>query len=504
MTNSCAARVTWLVLVLALHAVTLRAEDSASARPSGLLSQVDSPPSPNRLWSQTGLDLLSAGAETPSASPVEVGRVYDLPELIDLAERSHPETRVAWERAKQAAESIGLAKSEYYPILAIRASAGIAREPAPLPLTSTQAAFMNVEARDAEPAAVLEWTLFDFGRRKQNVLAARGRLLAANLGFNARHEEIVYAVQTAFYELTKARGQIEVAHSSLTAAQKVEQAVAERAKQGLATGPERSRARQQEAEAAFELTDVLARERDAQVALAESVGILPTTPLHVVDFSSLPIPNNLGSSVEAFVQRTLKQRPDLLAGSALVLEKEAEIRKAAAAYYPTLQLQGSGGGEFWRAGIELQGEKLPWAYTRPATWSAGLAFNWTVFDGSARRHALAEAKSEREEALRQLDRSRDDAISQVWQYYSDAKLALDRLPVAAALVDASEKSYGQTFSSYRNGLSSLVDLLAARQELSQAQFAQLDTRATVLESVAALAFASGDLGPELIDHQTKP
>ena len=76
-----------------------------------------------------------------------------------------------------------------------------------------------------------------------------------------------------------------------------------------------------------------------------------------------------------------------------------------------------------------------------------------------------------------------------------------RLDVAAALVDASEKSYEQTFESYRNGLGSLVDVLNARRELSGARYTQLDTRATLLQSTAALAFASGDLGPRLLNRK---
>ena len=89
----------------------------------------------------------------------------------------------------------------------------------------------------------------------------------------------------------------------------------------------------------------------------------------------------------------------------------------------------------------------------------------------------------------------------LWQAYTRTRLAIRRLDVAVVLVNASEKSYAQTFESYQNGLSSLVDVLAARRELSQARYTQLDTRATLLESAAALAFASGDLGQQLLKRQ---
>jgi outer membrane protein TolC len=52
--------------------------------------------------------------------------------------------------------------------------------------------------------------------------------------------------------------------------------------------------------------------------------------------------------------------------------------------------------------------------------------------------------------------------------------------------------------SYKLGLGTLIDLLAARRELSRAQFVELDTKVQVLNSSAALAFASGDLGQYLL------
>jgi outer membrane protein TolC len=107
---------------------------------------------------------------------------------------------------------------------------------------------------------------------------------------------------------------------------------------GLATLPEVSLARQQEPQAAFDLEDVLATERDAQVGLAESIGIPPTTQIQVTDFSSLPPPAALEDSVEKVIDQALDRQPDLIAKVAALRGKEAEVRRARAAYFPTLSL----------------------------------------------------------------------------------------------------------------------------------------------------------------------
>ena len=472
-----------------------------SQQPSSGIKDLRAPASPDTLWRTPDLHAFSAPLREERPSEIDPQKDYELAELIDLAERINPATRVAWEKARQAAAAIGLAQSQYFPILALTASAGQARFPVAIPLTAQRSTLMDEELQIAAPVATLEWVLLDFGKRAANVRAARERLLGANLGFNARHLEIVFQVQTAFYNLSTVRGRIAVAEATLESALKVQELAEEKLKHGLATAPDVSLARQQAVQAAFDLEEVKSKERDAQVALAESIGILPTTPIRVADFSRLPLPTTLEETVEQFIDRTLEQRPDLLARVAVLREKEAEIRRTRAAYFPTLSFTGGAGGAFARSQITLEGSTAPWVSRDQPTYFVGLNLTWSLFEGGARRHKLEIARSEREAAQHELEDARDKAISQVWRYYTDTKLALRRLEVAAALVEASEKSYQQTFEGYQHGLSTLVDVLTARSSLSSARYTQLDTRTTLLESTAGLAFASGDLGPQLLKRK---
>jgi outer membrane protein TolC len=232
------------------------------------------------------------------------------------------------------------------------------------------------------------------------------------------------------------------------------------------------------------------------------MGILPTSPIRVADFSRLSLPTNLEERVEKVIDRTLEQRPDLLARVAVLREKEAEIRRARAAYYPTLSILGNAGGAYERSQLTFQDNTTtPWADTKQPTWALGAVLTWPLFEGGARKRKLEMARSAREAAQHELEDARDKAISQVWRYYTDTKLAIRRLEVAAALVEASEKSYEQTFEGYQHGLTSLVDVLGARRELSGARYTLLETRSILLESTAALAFASGDLGPRLLNRK---
>src|SRR5256886_16038904 len=135
--------------------------------------------------------------------------------------------------------------------------------------------------------------------------------------------QVVFAVQRAFYGLTSIRARIAVAQSSLDAARTVQEATESRLTRGLATRPEVALSRQQAAQAMFDLEDVLAKERDAQVTLAESIGITPTIPVQVTDFSDLPAGTQLQDSVEKTIDRALEKRTDLLARVAALRASEA-------------------------------------------------------------------------------------------------------------------------------------------------------------------------------------
>jgi len=105
-------------------------------------------------------------------------------------------------------------------------------------------------------------------------------------------------------------------------------AAAARFQAGLGTEPGVAQAHQQAVAANFDLEEAQVAVRDAQVKLCERVGLLPTTPLRVADFSKLAMPTNLEDTVERVLDHTWSQRPDLLARVALLRARSEAVRQA--------------------------------------------------------------------------------------------------------------------------------------------------------------------------------
>src|SRR5258707_9404111 len=93
--------------------------------------------SPEKPWSPPGLNAYERELEQGHFSNAEVeinpDKIYELSELIDIAQRSNPNTRIAWERARQAASGVGLSQSAYVPYLVASAGAGYERAFLPFP-----------------------------------------------------------------------------------------------------------------------------------------------------------------------------------------------------------------------------------------------------------------------------------------------------------------------------------------------------------------------------------
>lgn len=471
----------------------------------------DPPPSADRTWSPPNLSNYESelagqrlknggGSSRVSINP---RKVYNLAELIDIAERNNPETRVAWERARHAAAAVGLSESAYYPFLAASAAAGYDRAFIPFPsLAVDQAKLPSLGAVSVTGGGSLvtesqiyrgelsaKWLLLDFGERSAVVASAKERLMMANVGFNATHQKIVFQVTDRFYQLGTARQKLLVARSSLEAAQTVEQAVQARVDNGLATQPELLQAQQQSAQSAFDVEATIGLESDARVALVESIGLLPTVPLNVADLGQRSTSEQTNGSVDDLIARALSQRPDLVARLANVRAKQNEIRRVRAEYYPKVAIDAH--VSMTELDVSIGGSKY-FGDNKP-TFGALLTASVPIFDGFARRHKMDMAEAEWRGAENELAGARDSAVREVWKAYTDFKTALRKQDSAAKLVTASQNAFDAVLESYKQGLSTFPEIVSAQRNLASARSVSHDTRSAIFTSATALALSTGDL-----------
>jgi len=470
----------------------------------------DPPPSSERTWSPPNLANYESelagqrlnNAEGTSRVSINPRKIYGLAELIDIAERNNPETRVAWERARQAAAAVGLSESAYYPFLVASAAAGYDRAFIPFPtltVNPTHPSLSNVritgggslvtEAQVYRGELNAKWLLLDFGERSAVVAAAREQLMIANVGFNGTHQKIVFQVTDRFYQLGTAHQKVLVSQSALEAAQTVEQAVQAHVDNGLATKPELLQAQQQSAQTAFDVEATTGAESDARVALVEIIGLLPTVPLKVADLGQRSTSEQANGSVDELIERALWQRPDLVAKLANVHAKQDGIKKVRAEYYPKVAID----AHVTETELDVSIAHSPYFGDHRPTYGVFLTASVPIFDGFARRHKMEMAEAELHGAENELAGARDSAVREVWKAYTDFKTALRKQDSAAKLVTASQNAFDAVLESYKNGLSTYPEIVSAQRNLASARSVSHDTQAAIFTTATELALSTGDL-----------
>src|SRR5262245_28992552 len=452
------------------------------------------PPAVDRPWTAP------AGAAGPPPPGLGVApvpdreRLYDLPALVDLALRANPATRLAWQQARAAAARVGIAESAWLPVLAARAAGGTARVE-----HRTAMGPVFTAGPSATSLLTLQWTLLDFGRRAADDERAWQELLATNFQFNRTHQEVTFAVERTFYAYDASRARVDAAEASLASAVAVAQAADARMAHELATQTEVLLARQEQARAQFDLQAARRGVADTQSALAEALGISPGAMPRTVLLADLPLPAGLSESADATMDRALAARPDLASRLATLRARDAEVRRARAEFRPRIGVAGSGGGTAGR--FTPQGVDRTFSYSEPL-YTGFLEFSWTLFEGFARENAVRAAEARRGEAEAAITQLQLEALRQVWKSYADVQVALLQVDYAKALLDASQDAYASALTSYTSGLADILDTLAAERDLARARMTMIDSRAELLNSAAALAFAVGDSGESRVPPAT--
>jgi outer membrane protein len=443
------------------------------------------PSTAEKIWQVPG-DWTSAKVDRPPPSYLpDPAKAYTLAELVDIAEGNNPETRVAWENARGRAADLGVSKATLYPTLAALAVADSSRVDIffnPYWIRQTSGTF--------SPTLNLDYTVFDFGRRFDQIAISRSNLLAANFLFNDAHRKVIFSVMEAYYRVLSSKGQEDAQEANLKNAQTVQDAAEARLHEGLATLPDVLEARSATAQADYDLQAAIGATEIAHGDLANALGISPISQFQIESIQGLHIPQELDDTVEKSIDRALSQRPDLMQQVEQVRAAGAEIKLAKTAYLPTLTFDGYGGLSH---GWAQQGLNPGYYSPNQETWDARLSLTWNLFDGFARESRLARAKADQKQSQAQVDTLRNQVENQVWAAYSTARTALREQRAAAALLAAATESYNAALQSYNYGVRSQIDVVAAQRALATARTADVTARTQLLTGIAALAFQTGDL-----------
>lgn len=438
-------------------------------------------------------------ATLPAEPSIDRTRVYDLADLIDLAESRSPATRVAWNAAREAALAAGIARSSYLPRLTATALGGFQAVHGRASALGLNAGSDN-SVGGGVAALSLQWLLFDFGQRRAIVEGADQATIAADIGFTAAHQALIHQVSLAFYAHAAARSRTASATRSLADAQAVQQAAEQRYQHGVGTVIEVAQAKQATAQARLAEVQAKGATEDAYVDLLAVMGIPPLTKIAIADASGHRLSPALGDDAEKVIASALGRRPDVLAAYASLKASLAGERAARAEFLPKFFVSANGayaGGDLSLSGLPSIGSgDSPTLNLTNRRLGATIVGGVTVplYDGGRRKAALEQARTRTDSARATLDRVRNDAIQQMVVANNALRTSLAAHEAAGELQAAAQTTFDAALAAYRNGVGSSTDVMLAERQLLEARNAHSDAYSTALAAAATLALASGVLG----------
>lgn len=431
--------------------------------------------------------------------PINTSHAYTLPELIDIAERNNPSTKIAWNAARNVALAKGIAESTFLP----RLSAGA--------LVSTQSSQgsnsvngLNLGNQDANlngtvSVVSMEWLLFDFGERAAIVEAAKQATVVSNVAFTAVHQQVIYEVSTAFYNYSAARERLRTADQSLKNAQSIQAAAEERYSRGVGTVVEASQAKQATAQAKLLQVQADGAAKDGYLKLISAMGISPLTRIQVATVSNRRLSAPMYKPVRQTIEMAIARRPDILSAYATQKASLANIDAARAAFMPKVFVTGNAAhstGNLNVTAIPAVGQQLPTVNINGGRDSGTILAGVTLplYDGGTRLAMLKQAEASAENASLALVKTQNEAVRQIVLSDNALHTSLSAYSASTALNSAAQTTFNAALTAYRNGLGSITDATLAQTQLLQANNARADAYSTSLSAAATLALAVGALG----------
>ena len=437
------------------------------------------PASPSTTWTPPSHGLAPEPPQTISALPTDLlarANQLTLGDVIDLALRNNPQTRVSWAQARAAAAEYGATRGAYLPSIVGAGTVSRTRSIAPNGGAS-------INRTEFDPSLTMSYLLLDFGGRAGTIAEAKQTLFAADLTHNATIQSVVLAVETAYFTYMANVALLGAEHSAIAEAQANLAAAQQRDSVGLATIADVLQARTALSQEELNLETIQGELQTARGNLAAAMGLPANVAYDLGPLSSAVPVRAVSVTVDSLIADAIARRPDLAAARAQAAAARADIRIAQSAALPSLSLGSTAGRTYADP-------------TRYAGGSYGLSLGVSVpiFSGFSQQYQVAAARARADAATAQADVVRSEVTNQVFTSYYSLQTAGQRVTTADALLTSAEQSEQVAAGRYREGVGSIIDLLTAQSALASARAQQVQSRWQWYTALAQLAHDSGVLG----------
>lgn len=398
-----------------------------------------------------------------------------LDDLVARAEAASPTLAAALARYDQARATARIEGSALLPT--IDANASIARErlSGNRPIAVGGATTYNV----AQVGGTLAYEIDLWGRIRNRVRAADADAAAGAADLAAARLSIAANVADAYVRLRGFDAETRLLQRTADAFQRAYDLTSTRHDGGLSSGVDVSRSRTLLGNARAQLAAVANQRAAAEHEIAALTGTIASS-FSIAPVDRIPAPP---AFAEGLPSALLQRRPDVAAAERRMFAANARIGVARAAYFPSLDLSGSGGVQASRGDL----------FSSPSVfWGLGpLSTVLNLFDGGRRRAQEELSRAEYDELAAGYRETVLGAFREVEDALAAQRLLAQQAGEQRGAADAAARTSDLALTRYRDGAADYLEVTTAQTDALAAARATLAVETLRARAAVALVRALG-------------
>jgi outer membrane protein TolC len=303
--------------------------------------------------------------------------------------------------------------------------------------------------------------LYTGGSLRAGVDAAEGRRSAAEADVEAGDDALVLEVTGAYWRLALAGEERRVASAAVASFEAHLEDAENRRRFGMAAANEVLAVQVERDRAELQRIEAEHRRALAEADLERLLDLPPAT--EIVADGSPALPELPAAELETLVALALERRPERSAQVDRVAAAEAAVAVAEGALKP--QLRAAGGYDLARPNRRI----LPPEDRFEDSWDVGIFLRYRLFDGGARRDAVAAAEARADAASRRLEGLDRRLRLEVTERRLELATARATVTVAESAVASAREGLEVAADRYREGLAPSSERLDAETALLRAE-----------------------------------
>jgi outer membrane protein len=399
--------------------------------------------------------------------------------LRDAEQRAlagHPGVLAAQAAAQALQQTVGEAKSAYWPTL----FGSVTGAAAPENTRITAGALNNPSILNRFALGITAAQLVtDFGRTNDLVQTQRLRADAQAQDLTMTRASVLFDVDRAYFDALRAQAVLRVAQQTVDARQVVVDQVNALAQSGLKSGLDLSFARVNLSQAQLLRVQADGDVQGAFATLNTAMGAPQTFTYSLVEE---PFAAPASDDASTVIAQALRDRPDVAAERLAAQAASKFVLAERALSFPTIAAIGTAGVTPYRDPV------LNAHYA-----AAGFNVNVPLFNGglySARRAEAMYRAQVADDARQDLENRVARDVTMAWV---QVRTGYQRVDLTNELLTQAKDALDLAQQRYNMGLSSIVELTQAQLNETEAEIAQATARYDYQTKVSALRFQTGEL-----------